>query len=161
VTIGGTTATVIAKGSWYISGGTGSYLYSALAYLVVPAGNTTTVIVKTLANANMCGIGIWSIYNTQNSYPTVYGTSGDTTTAVLSENVVAGDVGVAMATSGYNTTTSWVGSTERFDVSIDSSHGKIGSSGSDFNALSTASPRTITATQSSGSQILGSVAIWR
>jgi hypothetical protein len=161
VTIGGVAATVVAARAQFIAGGSGSYLYSAIAYRVVPAGTTANVVVSMAAAANMCGIGVWSIYNTANSTPVVSDYSGSTTTSSLDQNVLAGDVGVAVAASGYVSTTSWVGATERYDRSVLSAHGAIEVSGADFMALVSASPRVISATQSGGSAIIGSIAVWR
>lgn len=160
VTIGGSSATVIAKGARQIAGGSGSFIYSSIAYRAIPTGTTADVVVSLGNNANVCAIGVWSIYDVKNSSPILYKTAEGPTSASLDENVIVGDVGIAISTSGYGTLTRWTGATERFDILPDSVY-QIGVSGADLSATVSASPRTITATQSGGLQIVGSVAIWR
>lgn len=158
-TINGISAPERVVRSRAVSGGSGSFVYTALHSLAVPTGTTANINLTFVNNINYgCRIGVWSLYNVSSAVPVV--TDSSTDTSSLDINVQPNDVGVVATTGVYGSGSfTWTNATERYDV-VQATN--LTSSGADFLALTTQTPRSITATSTGVTQgTANCAAVWR
>jgi len=159
LTINGTSAPQRILRSRLVSGGSGSFVYTALHSLAVPTATTATIAITfNRAIDYGCRIGVWSLYNVSSAVPVATDSSNDTSS--LDINVQPNDVGVVATTGVYGVgSISWTNATERYDV-VQASN--LTTSGADFLALTTQTPRSVTATSTGVTQGTSNcIAIWR
>lgn len=158
-TINGTAAPQRVVTARAVSGGSGSFVYTSLHSLSVPTSTTATIIVNFNRTINYgCRIGVWSLYNVSSAVPVA--TDSSTDTSSLDINVQPNDVGVVATTGVYGVGSfTWTNATERYDVN---QAANLTSSGADFLALATETPRSVTATSTGVTQgTANCAAVWR
>ena len=159
LTVNGTSAPQRILRSRLVAGASGSYVYTALHSLAVPTATTATIAITfNRAIDYGCRIGVWSLYNVSSAVPVATDSSNDTSS--LDINVQPNDVGVVATTGVYGVgSISWTNATERYDVV---QVNNLTTSGADFLALTTQTPRSVTATSTSVTQGTSNcMAIWR
>lgn len=158
LTINGTSAPQRILSVRAVSGGSGSFVYTALHSLSVPTATTATIAITfNRAIDYGCRIGVWSLYNVSSAVPVA--TDSSTDTSSMDINVQPNDVGVVATTGVYGSSSiSWTNATERYDV-VQASN--LTTSGADFLALTTQTPRSVIAISTPANGTANCMAIWR
>lgn len=159
LTINGTSAPQRVVQSRAVSGGSGSFVFTSLHSLAVPTSTTAGISITFSRSIDYgCRIGVWSLYNVSSAVPVA--TDSSTDTSSLDINVQPNDVGVVATTGVYGSGSfTWTNATERYDA-VQASN--LTSSGADFFALATETPRSVTATSTGVTQgTANCAAIWR
>lgn len=154
-TIGGSSSTSVASGSRLVSGGSGSYVYTALRRSSV-TGSSGSVSLSFTTNLNYgCRIGLWALYNVNSATPV---DTDSTTSGSFNLTTQPGDLVIAAATSVYDGTSfTWTNATEDYD----GGNSRMRSSGASRESLVNGDPSISYTENSSGGGDLGIAAVWR
>jgi len=111
ISVGGVSATLVRSSYRLVSGGTGSYIYSAL-YRVQPTGTSGTINLQFSRGIDAgCSVATWSAYNLSSIIPAT-SAGGNPSRNVTTQT---GDVVIACATGLTYLESTWTGVTEDYD----------------------------------------------
>jgi len=154
ITVGGVTPTLVTSGTRAVTGGSGSFVYSAL-YQVQPTGTSGTVALTFSRSIDYgCSVGVWSAYYL-NSTTAVSSASGNDS---VNLTVQPGDAVIAAATSVYDATnTTWTNATENYD----SAPNRMSRSGASAAASTSGTLNVAASCNTSVGGVIVSGAAWR
>ena len=154
ITVGGVTPTLVTSGTRAVTGGSGSFVYSAL-YQVQPTGTSGTVALTFSRNIDYgCSVGVWSAYYL-NSTTAASSASGNDS---VNLTVQPGDAVIATATSVYDATnTTWTNATENYD----SAPNRMSRSGASALSSTSGTLNVAASCNTSAGGVIVSGAAWR
>lgn len=151
ITVGGVTPTLAASSSRAVSGGTGSFIYSAL-YYVQPTGTSGTIALQFNRSIDVgCSVATWAAYNLASNTPATTANGNP----ALSVTTQPGDVVVSAATALGSSAFTWTGLTENYDTAS----AGLGRSGA--SAVTQNNGALSVDAAASGTPVTMSVAVWR
>lgn len=116
ITIGGSSLSSVVSSSALVSGGSGSYIYSAIRSRAVSTGTTATISLSFSRAINLgCSIGVWSLYGLNSN--TAVSTDAYSGAFDMSFTTQPDDIIIA-ALTGVNTAgpTTWTNISENYDT---------------------------------------------
>lgn len=152
LTVGGQATTGLVSGGEGVTGGSGSFIYSALRSVVLTTGSTATITVAFNRGVDLgCSVSVWSLYNLQSNTPVATDADGvNSGSASLSFTTQPNDIICAVLTGAVNAgSTTWTNLTENYDTVLNN----LTRSGASAQIYTTGS-FTVTGQNTSGETIL-------
>ncbi len=142
-TVGGVAGTLIHKRDHTAGGQASTIAFYAFTGVT---GTTATVAITWSGTMTRCAIAVWAAYNLSSITAVATAGSGSTTAPALNVNVNADGMVLAIGHSNVSSTYAWTGVTERTDTITET----VGFSAADASSLAAETPRTVSASISSG-----------